>query len=312
VQDTDALAAARAAAIYEEPVEETAEEAAEIERRRRRRSLRGAVAAFLVAILVGILLVVASLTVPLPGAGGRTFSGLAGNPALPSSAGWTTWVVIGAIVLAVLMVGLAIATSEKKGWRWILDTRVIGLIVALALVGYGLTLLFPPGAPFDLSELPGLAGNSLQGTLAQPEDGYPRLKISKVSIDLLLVKGDGKTPPVKYEAYTFPNADHLLAAGNDGNGNSYVYAHARTGMFWRLHDTHIGDTVEVDYGGGKVYRYRVSEIHPAVNWKDLSWLQPTGDDRLTLQTCNGWKDDDPRFIVVARRVQSQTAGNTGQ
>jgi LPXTG-site transpeptidase (sortase) family protein len=83
-------------------------------------------------------------------------------------------------------------------------------------------------------------------------------------------------------------------------------------MFWRLHDTHIGDTVEVDYGGGKVYRYRVSEIHPAVNWKDLSWLQPTGDDRLTLQTCNGWKDDDPRFIVVARRVQSQTAGNTGQ
>ena len=43
-------------------------------------------------------------------------------------------------------------------------------------------------------------------------------------------------------------------------------------------------------------------LHPNVNWKDFSWLQPTTDDRLTLQTCNGWKDDDPRFIVVARRV----------
>ncbi|HEY8741195.1 MAG TPA: sortase, partial [Candidatus Dormibacteraeota bacterium] len=53
---------------------------------------------------------------------------------------------------------------------------------------------------------------------------------------------------------------------------------------------------------GKVNRYRVSEIHGSVNWKDFSWLQPTSDDRLTLQTCNGWKDEDPRFIVVAHRV----------
>jgi LPXTG-site transpeptidase (sortase) family protein len=73
-------------------------------------------------------------------------------------------------------------------------------------------------------------------------------------------------------------------------------------MFWNLHNLNIGDTIEVDYGGGKVNRYRVSELHKSVNWKDFSWLQPTSDDRLTLQTCNGWKDDDPRYIVVAHRV----------
>src|SRR5437588_364194 len=69
-----------------------------------------------------------------------------------------------------------------------------------------------------------------------------------------------------------------------------------------LHDVHIGDVVEVDYGGGKILHYRVSEIHKSVDWRDFKWLGPSTDDRLTLQTCNGWKDDDPRFIVVARRI----------
>jgi LPXTG-site transpeptidase (sortase) family protein len=124
---------------------------------------------------------------------------------------------------------------------------------------------------------------------------------------LLLVKGDGRTPPVKYEAFTYPGADHLLSGPTTGGSNSYVYAHARSGMFWRLHDLRIGDLVDVDYGLGKTMHYRVAEIHPSVDWKDFSWLQPTSDDRLTLQTCNGWKDDDPRFIVVARRVPDTIA-----
>lgn len=280
--------------------------------RPRRRSLRGIVAACLVTLVVAIVLTFA-FTAPLPSIGGLTLFGLGrGAPALPSSGGLTTLLIIAALSAAVLAIGISIATSEKRGWRWILDTRVVALAAALVLIGFGLTQLFPPGAQFDVSEIPGLAGNALQGTLAQPENGYPRIKITRVSIDLLLVQGDGKTPPVKYEAFTYPNADHLLAAGNDGGGNSYVYAHARTGMFWRLHDLHIGDLVEVDYGNGKVLKYRVAELHPQVNWKDFSWLQPTTDDRLTLQTCNGWKDDDPRFIVVARRVTDQTASAAGQ
>ncbi|MEA2645329.1 MAG: Sortase domain [Chloroflexota bacterium] len=206
---------------------------------------------------------------------------------------------------------LSIATSDKRGWRWVYDTRVLGLVMAFALISYGVTQLFPPGAEIDIRQIPALAGNSLEGIAAQPESGYPRIKIDKVGIDLLLVKGDGKTPPVKYEAFTYPNADHLLANGSTGTSNTYVYAHARTGMFWNLHNLHIGDQIQVDYGGGKVYRYRVSEIHARVSWKDFTWLQPTTDDRLTLQTCNGWRDDDPRFIVVARRITDSQTATTG-
>jgi LPXTG-site transpeptidase (sortase) family protein len=183
--------------------------------------------------------------------------------------------------------------------------------IAAALIGFGtLQAATPPGGGNpDIREIPGAVGSGIQQIFgaAKPETGYPRIKINRVAIDLLLVKGDGKQPPVVYEAWTFPGADHLLAGGSEGGSNSYVYAHARTGMFWRLHDVRIGDVVEVDYGAGKALRYRVSEIHQKVDWHDFKWLQPTSDDRLTLQTCNGWRDEDPRFIVIAKRVPDSTA-----
>jgi LPXTG-site transpeptidase (sortase) family protein len=197
---------------------------------------------------------------------------------------------------------------------WFRDPRVVASFVSLLLVAGGLYYgsIPPGGGSPDIRELPGEANSIIQGLFgsARPESGYPRIRIDRAHIDLLLKTGDGKTPPVKYEAFTYPNADHLLNTSSPGGGNSYVYAHARTGMFWGLHDLHIGDIVVIDYGPGKPQlRYRVAELHTRVNWRDLSWLQPTSDDRLTLQTCNGWKDDDPRFIVVARRVADSTALN---
>jgi LPXTG-site transpeptidase (sortase) family protein len=203
--------------------------------------------------------------------------------------------------------GLPASQRRPRGWRWIYDSRVLATVAAIALAGYGFSLIAPPGASPDVREIPGEVNNALQSAVAQPETGYPRIKLTRVAIDLLLVKGDGRTPPVKYEAFTYPGADHLLSGPTTGGSNTYVYAHARNGMFWRLHDLHIGDLVEVDFGSARLIHYRVAEIHPSVNWKDISWLQPTSDDRLTLQTCNGWKDDDPRFVVVARRVPDTTA-----
>jgi LPXTG-site transpeptidase (sortase) family protein len=181
-------------------------------------------------------------------------------------------------------------------------TRLLAAVFTLGLVATGVDVIGPPG----LRSIPGEVGDAVQGAVAQPESGNPRIKVARLGIDLRLVKGDGRTPPVRYEAFTYPGADHLLS-GTPGGGNSYVYAHARKGMFGRLHDLHVGDVVEVDYGGARVLRYAVTEIHPGVNWRDLSWLQPTSDDRLTLQTCNGWQDADPRFIVVALRIPGTSA-----
>lgn len=166
-------------------------------------------------------------------------------------------------------------------------------------------LATPPGAGAhrDVREIPGAVQNAVTQLIGQPAPiaGFPRILLPRVHINLLLVKGDGLTPPDKFEAFTYPGADHLLKAPI-GVGNSYVYAHAQNGMFWNLHDVKLGDLVEVDYGRGRLLYFRVIQIHPSVNYRDFSWLQPTPDDRLTLQTCNGWLDQDPRFIVVAERV----------
>ena len=48
--------------------------------------------------------------------------------------------------------------------------------------------------------------------------------------------------------------------------------------------------------------YRVSQIHPSVPSSDVSWVAPTADDRLTLQTSTGPTPAYPRFIVVAIRA----------
>jgi len=191
------------------------------------------------------------------------------------------------------------------------DTRSIALLLASILIFLGLVIQLgtpPGGGGFNFAEIPGSVNSLVQQVFnnARPESGYPRIKIERVGIDLRLVRGDGSTPPVKYEAFTYPGADYLLAGSQSGGGNTYVYAHARSGMFWNLHNLHIGDVVVVDYGGGKTLRYRIAEIHPKIFWKDFVWLQPTADDRLTLQTCNGWRDEDPRFIVVARRITAVT------
>jgi LPXTG-site transpeptidase (sortase) family protein len=259
------------------------------------------------AVLVGLVILVVLTVLSASHGAGQ----LPGNPQIPS------W---GAVVALLVVAGVAVfgaramshhepqdpdrpeVLGEPARWRWrrLFDSRIVGTALAGAFLLAAYFLFTAPGSSADIRELPGEINGLVQQAVARPEPGYPRIRIKRVGVDLLLVKGDGKTPPVKYEAFTYPRADHLLA--DQSPGNSYIYAHARDGMFWNLHNLNVGDTVEVDYGGGKVNRYRVSEIHGSVNWKDFSWLQPTSDDRLTLQTCNGWKDEDPRFIVVAHRV----------
>ncbi|MFN2463930.1 MAG: sortase [Candidatus Dormibacteria bacterium] len=241
--------------------------------------------------------------------GGALFGSIRGGQ-LPGSPELPAWQIVGGIVvLALVLVGARVyrrggaegAQGKRgKGWRRLIDSRIIGSVVGALFLLAAVLMYNTPGYTPDIRALPGEVSGLLQQAVASKEQGYPRIRISRVHVDLLLVKGDGKTPPVKYEAFTYPNADHLLAEQGTP-GNTYVYAHARTGMFWELHDLNIGDTIEVDYGGGKVVKFAVTELHRSVSWKDFSWLQPTGDDRLTLQTCNGWRDEDPRFIVVAKK-----------
>ena len=95
-------------------------------------------------------------------------------------------------------------------------------------------------------------------------------------------------------------AFHLPGTAIPGTGaNSYLYAHARRGMFLSLWNAKIGDIVWISTPDGRALRYVVSEIHPRVPPDDVSLTGASPPERLTLQTSTGPNQSDPRFVVVA-------------
>jgi LPXTG-site transpeptidase (sortase) family protein len=129
-------------------------------------------------------------------------------------------------------------------------------------------------------------------------DGY-RIQIPRLGIDLPVQEGnvvrdieEQRTP----EGYAF----HLPGTAIPGeNGNTFLYAHARTGMFLALWDARPGDEVLVRVPNGPTLVYVVREVLPRVAPADVSTTRPTASEQLTLQTSTGPNPGDPRFVVLA-------------
>jgi LPXTG-site transpeptidase (sortase) family protein len=124
------------------------------------------------------------------------------------------------------------------------------------------------------------------------------IEIRRLGIKLPVIEGDvsrdvdrAQTP----EHYAF----HLPGTSMFGPGNTYIYAHARVGMFLNLWNARLGDIVIVETPKGLI-EYTVAEIHARVPPTEVSWADPTSDTRLTLQTSTGPYGTDPRFVVAAR------------
>lgn len=127
--------------------------------------------------------------------------------------------------------------------------------------------------------------------------GY-RVQVPRLGIDLPMAEGDfardRENTPINVALHA-PGSAHPGEAGN-----TYLYAHARVGMFLRLWEARPGDEVRVLGPDGRVLRYAIEEVHPRVPPDDVNFLWNTSDERLTLQTSTGRLSSDPRFIVVAR------------
>ena len=175
---------------------------------------------------------------------------------------------------------------------------LLGLAAAVAMVA----LLIPSArAPIaGVLRAPGGIVQVLGGGSASDsaDKSYPRIYSVKLNIDLPIKSGSGLIHvPVQPIAYQYPNT-----APVGKPGNTYLYAHDRPGMFLGLHKAAVGDVIVVELSPAEKLYYQVTEIHGNVPWNDLEWLRPSGDDRLTLQTCNFSGDYDPRFIVVLKQV----------
>jgi sortase (surface protein transpeptidase) len=204
-------------------------------------------------------------------------------------------------------VGVAALASGLE--RTLLRTRgrklVVAAIVCAGLVAGGLALVVP--SVTTKVTTPGQAvvtvtssGTDTIGAGAADVDlskAYPRIYSRKLGIDIAILAGDGKTPPVKPIAFQYPNTAPLGQVGN-----TYLYAHDRPGMFLGLHQATVGDVIIVAMTPAQKLYYQVTEIHANVAWNDLEWLQPSKDQRLTLQTCNYSGDYDPRYIIVTKPI----------
>jgi sortase (surface protein transpeptidase) len=181
-------------------------------------------------------------------------------------------------------------------------TRWLVVLLLLATACVNTTAIAPPTPTPTAS----VAEASAQPTATPaPTVVGMRIRIPRLGIDLPLQEGDqvrdvpsGTGPGATPEGAAF----HFPGTAVPGQvGNSFVYAHARVGMFLSLWRAAVGDRVEIGRPDGSTLAYTVAEVHPAVPSKDTSWLQPTDDERLTLQTSTGPTPAYPRFIVVARR-----------
>jgi sortase (surface protein transpeptidase) len=128
--------------------------------------------------------------------------------------------------------------------------------------------------------------------------------IGRLNIDLPLVWGDiGRDVPRQGFAGETPERVALVFPGSalpGSGGNTYIYSHARTGMFLALWSIRREDVVILRWPDGEM-RYVVERVEPRVDPSDVSWLDPAGPERLTLQTSTGPSPSDPRFIAVAHR-----------
>lgn len=142
----------------------------------------------------------------------------------------------------------------------------------------------PPATPARSLATPGTAG---AGTVAV------RIAVPRLGIDLPIVEGDGVNAPDS-EAAHFPGT-----AWPGAGSNTYLYGHAREGIFLPLWDAVEGDRILLTLADGSTACYEVDRIDAALPWNDLSVLLPTDHEQLTLQTSTSYTPTAPRFVVVA-------------
>jgi sortase A len=108
------------------------------------------------------------------------------------------------------------------------------------------------------------------------DDGLTRLSIPKINLRAVVVEG------TSHRALLL-GPGHIAETAEPGeSGNAVITAHRDT-FFRHIYELNKGDTVEVQRRG-KVYKYEVTG-KKVVDPSDVSVIQPSRENRLTLITC---------------------------
>jgi hypothetical protein len=171
---------------------------------------------------------------------------------------------------------------------------------------------YNPLPTIDTAALPG-------GNVNGPGETFPadrvatRIIVPRLQIDLPVILQQG----AEDQFGTYPLCDvamYLPYFGQPGSGRTtYIYAHARDGMFLPLllasqvNDGKrlLGDTVQVYTSDNYVFQYQVSEVHRHTTDLDDAFARTT--ETLYMQTSEGPAGTVPKLQVVATFVSEDKA-----
>jgi hypothetical protein len=162
-------------------------------------------------------------------------------------------------------------------------------------------ITFPP--------LPSSAASSISPT--PPADRVAtRVRVAALDIDLPVVK-----PPGGADAYPLCDvAMYIQELGQPGHGRAtYLYAHARTGMFLPILDASLvqngksmlGMVVEVWTSDDQRFLYEISEVRR--HQLDLNDALAADREELWLQTSEGPKGTPGKTQVIALPISQEAA-----
>lgn len=134
-----------------------------------------------------------------------------------------------------------------------------------------------------------------------------RVSVSGIGIDLPVIRGTSGYPPCRVALY-LPRVSQPREPGI-----TFIYAHARTGMFlplltsWRNNrgSSLMGRTVKVWTSDSRVVYYRINKVRVTANV--MAGVTSLTNERLWLQTSTGPNTSYPKLVVEAYRYATYTA-----
>jgi hypothetical protein len=166
----------------------------------------------------------------------------------------------------------------------------------------------PTAWVWSAARSPAFAVRILNGTDARCGDftfvHATRVAVSGLGIDLPIIRGPSGYPPCRVAMY------HASVAQPREPGITFIFAHARTGMFlplltrWKIDRgaSLIGRTVRVWTSDSYVSSYRIIKVRVTTN--AMAGVTSLTRERLWLQTSTGPNTTYPKLIVEAARFST--------
>ena len=193
-------------------------------------------------------------------------------------------------------------------------------LLAAGLLSYGSPLPSPSPSPTPTSgwviaspaPTPGASAGASASPSASPGAAgvATRVEVPALRIDLPVISG-GHDPIVGGTSFPYCDvAEYIPWLAQPGQpGVTYIYAHARTGMFLPLLDASqvndgkgmLGYTVLVYTSADRVYWYSIGAVKRHVPYNDLQALTgaTSGPSRLILQTSEGPLNTSTKLQITA-------------